>query len=651
MSHVFPGGSRRSELDIPPRCGHKPHSQLSGHSSSGVPNHLSMASPKRSRSLPPRFRHSQLWLGNHSPPPSNSQSNRDFSPLQSLELPRNTDINCDVHEAFQVFETSGSKSQLLESLQLPSDLRGHSPLSRDFSCLSKHSDRVHARCSDVLLPLPDLGPILKVPTDHLTLRKSDRSSRIGLHRSVSLPTDLSIFRDRLNSPLCPRRTPRRFIQSANPRSRLAENTFHPLIPAQPLGNQAGLLGPCPLSSHSKRSAPKPSKPKPKLRSGHLSGNSSSKESIPTPQEKRLSNHPHPKCPLRTLSRSGKCRCPGILQNPGLPRASSGNFSPATTAPSPGSSSSLQRPVHLHKSGSHSQNLRPSRFRSHPKQQTRVQLGHTQRLGQSTNLRSHERPNPSQSVLRVFPQSLPKVETPLSPTLAKIPYPFFPCAFNFGSFSSSSEPQVSHSYSHSLLGLPQTIQGPISSGPSSPLQQESSPRTSPRVGPKSRLLPSKECSILGPHPSISANPSLAATSSPKSPAQSKNNSPTPLINSNIPLCRPSDLRPTSSPTDPRRLPHQSPPRPIRPFLVSGPLPGQLFNSISSLSPPIGNLKPTTSSSKAVLHTSDSSDYNSASSGGSRTRHRRKFSLFSKAFNNLSSSMLKHPFYYSSDSSNE
>nr|AIG05828.1 putative movement protein [Tomato blistering mosaic virus] len=651
MSNVFSNGSRHSELDISQRCGHKPHSQFSGNSSSGVPKHVSMASSKRSRSLPPFFRHSQLWLGNHSPPSSHTQSNRDFSPLQSLELSSNSNINSNVHEAFQVFETSGSQSQFLKSLQLPSDLCRHSQISRDLPFLPKHSDRVHARCSDVLFSLPDPGPLSEVPTDHLTLCQSDCSPRIGLHRSVSLPTDLSVFNHRLNSSLRSRRTPCRLLQSANPRSRLAKNPLHSIIPAEPLCNQAGLLGPCPLSSHPERSAPKSSKPKPKLRSGHLSRDSSSKKSFPSPQEKRLSNHPHPKCPFRTFSRPVQCRCPGLIQNSGLLGTPPGDVSSTTTAPSPGSSSSLQRPVHLHKGSSHSQNIRPSRFCSHSKQQTRVQLGHAQRLGQSSNLRSFERSNPSQGVLRVLPQPLSEVEAPLLPTLAKIPYPFFPCAFDFGSFSSSSEPEVSNPSPHSLLGLSQTIQGPVSSRRSSSLPQRRSSSASSPMGPKPRLLPSKERSVLGPHPSISTHHSLAATSTSEPSAQSKNNPPTPLIDSNVPLCRPSDLRPTPSTADPRRLPHQSPSRPIRPVLVSGPLPGQLLNPVSSLSTPIRNLKSAAGSPKTILHPSDSSYYNSASSGGFTTNHRRKFSLFSKAFNNLSSSMLKHPFYYSSDSSSE
>nr|AMC38500.1 movement protein [Tomato blistering mosaic virus] len=653
MSNVFSSSLRRPQLDISQRCGHQPYPELCGHSSSGVSHHLSMAPSKRSRSLPPGIRNSQLWFGNHSSSPSNSQSNRDFSPLQSLELSGFPAFNSDVHEAFKVFETSGSKSQLLPSLQLSSHLSGHSPLSRDFPLLSSYTKRLHARRFDVLLPLSDPGPVSEISRNNVPLCESGCSTRIRLHRSLSLPSHLSVLNHRLNPPLHSGRSPRRSVQSTNPCSRLVENSLHPLFPAKPLSNQAGLLGPRPLPPNSTGSASKSPKPKSKFRPSGRSRNTLPSKPLSKVEKKQaLSNHPHPECSFRSFPSSDQCRCPGLLQSPGLSRASSSHISSTTPPPPSSTTSSVQRALHLHKSRSHSQNLRPSRFCSHSKQQTRIQLGHSKRMGQSPNVRSDERPHPTQSVLRVLSQPIPEIETPLSSTLAKIPYPFFPCPFDFGSFSSSLELKVPHSRTISGVCLPASAetskltpsQTPISS------RQTSNRNSTSKLVKQLPVSPPPSSSILGPYCSHKTRHQVGSSSTPTGSPESQNHSSTSRPYPILPLCRPSDLRKSPSPTNPRHIPHQPSSRTVLPVLVSSPIPSQLPGSLSTIPSSPRHIEPSTKSTKALSHSSDSSSYDSCSSHSESSKRVRRGQVFlSSALNRLTKTMLNHPCYYSSGSS--
>nr|WBO25740.1 putative movement protein [Andean potato latent virus] len=661
MSNVFSNSSRSLELHSSSRRSHQSDTELCCRASPTVSCSVPMASSKRSSSLPPLFRNSQFWLGNHSPPPPYPQSNRDFSPLQPLVMPRKPALHHHVHETPEVSKTSNSQQQLLPSLQLSANSSRHHSLSHHLNPPSKHFSRLHARRSHVLQSSSNPGSLPQLSNDQFPLLQSDRPPRVGLHRPFP-PTHLvPVLNFRANSPLHPGRSQRRQLQPTSPRPRLAQDPQHSLTRAQSLCNQAGLLGPRPLPAHpeeSSSSAPSPPVPSSTLRPQSLhptqprpSRVKKQKRLLPTSPERSSGSFPHP----------SSCTCPGLLQNPGVPRASFSHFSPSTSPPSLGPTPSVQCSIHLHSCRSHSPNLRPRRFRQNSKQQGRVFLGHSKRLGQSSDLCSDECSHPSSSVLRVLPQPLPKTETPLSSTLEKIPYPFFSCDFDFGYFTSVSPHQISNTSSPIGVGLPPP-KTPLLSRPnkeSSPSQKVSSKRTHSRERflhsypnrswQSSSLSPQSKPNIRS-HSSHFAKISHTPSASKRSSSKSLNhNSPSgagPNLHSQL---APSILGAPPS-TNPRPLPHQ---------YASFSIPPPVGSPINAYRKPPTISPLSSSSSDKSLHlppdsSSSDSSYRSASSSATHkpitSKSHPSLSSRIRASNRLGFLLHSSPFFnYSSDSS--
>nr|WBO25743.1 putative movement protein [Andean potato latent virus] len=661
MSNVFSNSSRSLELHSSSRRSHQSDTELCCRASPTVPSSISMASSKRSSSLPPLFRNSQLWFGNHSPSSSNPQSNRDFSPLQPLVLPRKPTLNHNVHETPKVPKTPEPQQQLLPSLQLSANPSRHHSLPHNLHSSPNHLSRLHARRSHVLQSSSNPGSLPQLPNHQLSLLQSDRSSRIGLHRSISPTNSVPVLNLRANSPLHPGRPQRRKLQSTPACSRLAQDPQHTVSRTQPLRDQAGLLGPCPLSADPEKSPSSPSSPP--VPSTTQPSKSLQQPKSRSPRFKKFERlfPTSPKCPPSTVPSSSSCTCPGILQNPRMPRASLSHFSSPTSPPPSSPTASVQCSLHLHQSCSHASHLRPCRLCQNSKQQSGILMGHPKRLGQSPNLRSHERSHSPPSVLRVLPQPLPKTETPFSSTLEKIPYPFFPCDFDFGYFTSTPTHKVTNP--KDPIGVhppqPKTTTLPLEN-PEPPASKEISPKKTHSKGKFLHSYPRR--SWQRPSPSPQNQPISCPNSTHSSKVQNSSRSsqrPTskslhhsssagvgPNLHSQL---DPSILGPPPS-TNPRPVPHQHAPLPI-PLAME---PSTNACRKSSTIPPL----PPSSSNKSLQLSSDSSASDSSYLSAPNSTHckspsfrtRSTLSSRARASNRLgfllSSSRC---FSYSSDSS--
>nr|QYA72534.1 movement protein [Andean potato latent virus] len=661
MSNVFSNCPRSFELHSPSRRGHQSDTELSSRTPPTIPHSISMASSKRSSSLPPIIRNSQLWFGNHSSPPPYSQSNRDFSPLQSLVLPCKPAIYSDVHETAEIPKTPESEQQLLPPVQLSAHSSRHHTLSHHFNSPPKHFSRLHARRTDVLQSSSNTGSLPQLSHYQLPLLQSDSPSRVRLHRSVSPTCPLPVLNIRANSSLHPGRPQRRQLQSAPARPRLAQDSQHPLKRVKSLREQTGLLGPCPLSTHSEKSPP--SSPCPPIPPSTLHPKSlrpsqsrtprveKPKRLLPTSSERSASS----------VSSSSSCKCPGILQNPGMPRASLSHLPSSTSSSPPRASPSVQCPLHLHSGSSHTSYFRPCRLRQNSKQQSRVLMGHSECLGQSPDFRSHERTNPPPCVLRVLSQPLPETETPFSSTLEKIPYPFFSCDFDFGYFSSAAPHQVSNTPSPAslLLPSPKTASFPNKDRKSIPSKEVSSKRA--HSGKKflhsypnrswQRPSPStQDPSLPCPYPPNSPKISNPPGSSKRPPSKSFYHHSSSSLGSNLHSRLAPSILGTPPSTDPRSLPHQHASLPI-PFTMG--FATDACREPTTL-PPLPPSRP-----NKLLHipsdtSADDSSYLSASSASScessTTKFHSKLSSRIRASNRLGFLLHSSPFLnYSSDSS--
>nr|AZF99023.1 movement protein [Ullucus tymovirus 2] len=390
MSNVFPVSSRSSQLDLAPRCVHQPYPQLSSGTTTRVPLHLSLASPKRSSPLSFVCRYSKLRPRHHSSSPPRPQNHRDLHALQPLELSRPNSIHRHVHEAFKVPETSGFQRQLLPPPQLPFVSGRHRSLPLHLSPPPHHPLRLHPRRPHVLHSLPNTRPVHTVSLSRDSVLQSHRPPRVQLHGSLPLPKPLHLPHQPTDPSLHSRRAQRRRLQPAPASPLLAEAERHSGLPSLSLRNQAGILGPGPLTLDPTRSSPKPPLP----------------ITVPTgPIQPTLTPLP-PKQPgaasrghrRLTLPCSHSASPVLDLQGPGLLGAAPSHLPPPTLASQVGADCRLQRLVHLHKGSPHSSNVRSSRLRSNPKQQARVLLGDSKRLGQPSDLRAPQRRPPTRRKL-------------------------------------------------------------------------------------------------------------------------------------------------------------------------------------------------------------------------------------------------------------
>ncbi|AAA46795.1 overlapping protein/movement protein [Ononis yellow mosaic virus] len=338
-----------------------------------APSNLSPKFPmdhwERTSSFSPRCRHPDLRVRLQSSPPRGPQSDRNLPSLQPLELHGDRPGLCDVHETLQVQKIGLRQSKLLRTSKLPSHRGRFRSIPLHLHLSSEVRNRFHARCPDVLQPLSDTRPLHSVPLSSEAPLQSSCSPRKLLHRPLSPPKPLHLHNFRQHSSLCSRRSPCRKLRPTPRCNQLAQAQQHPLPSSKPLSLQAGILGPCPLPPHNKRS-------------------------------------PSPAVIRKTA---------GILPHPKLPPSSRGHLPSSTSSSSPRSNRGVRCSVHLHKSRSNSQDLRSCRVRSNSLQQTPILMGHFKSLGQSPNLRSFERPRPTRRSLRLLPLSPQKVPTVHVPT--------------------------------------------------------------------------------------------------------------------------------------------------------------------------------------------------------------------------------------------
>nr|QVX32616.1 movement protein [Andean potato latent virus] len=661
MSNVFSNSSRSLELHSSSRRSNKSDTELCCRASPTVSCSVPMAPSKRSPSLPPVLRNSQLWLGNHSSSSPHSQSHRDFPPLQPLVLPCKPALHHHVHETSEVPKTSESEQQFHPSLQLSAHSSRHHKVSHHLPTSSKHSRRLHARRPHVFQSSSNSGSLPQLPDHQLALLQSDRSSRVRLHRPVSSANPLPVLNLRADSPLCPGRPQRRQLQPAPARSRLAQDPQHPLTRTQPLSDQAGLLGPGPLHSH-------PEKPPSSSSSSPVSHQSlslkslSSAQSRPSCTEKPKRLFPAPsKRPPGFVPTSSSCSCPGILQNPGMPRAPLSHLSKPTSPPSSSPTASLQCSLHLHSSCPHTSHIRPCWIRANSKQQSRVLMGDSKCLGQSTNLRSHECSHPPSSVLRVFPQPLPETKTPFSSALEKVPYPFFPCDFDFGYFTSTPPNQVPHPKTPASLHFPQSKTALLSHQAGEPSLSQEIPST--KAHPKKKFLHSytnRSWQHSAPSSQNQSIPRPSSTHSTKVPdhprslkgpsSKSFHHHPTTGAGPNLHHQLAPSLLGAPPPTNPRSLPHQHAPLPVSPAMGFATNACRLSSTLPSLPPPRAHkslhISPNSSSSDSSYLSASSSESHTPAS----TKPFSKLSSRIRASNRLGFLLNSSPFFnYSSDSS--
>nr|WBO25746.1 putative movement protein [Andean potato mild mosaic virus] len=405
MNHVFPDCPRSSQLNYPSRCFHKSNSQCRRGTSPRLSIPISLAAPKRVLATPSLLGHPELRSRHHPSSSPHSQNSRNFHAVQSLALSCQNPFHCHVHEAQQVFKTPAPERQLHHPYQLPLDCRGHNQVPRDFSLVPYHRVLLHARRADVLLSSADIDSLLRKskPTDSLLLSRS--TSRVSLHRSFPPSGSLHLPNFRQHPPLHPGVPPFRSLQPAPSSPILAESGFHFSFFTPALSHEAGILGPRPLSSDSER-------PPSKAFSQSPSKSRTSPSSLKSEQQSPAIHCPH-------VQQFRASRQPGFLPNSRLPRASIRHLPEPASSPPPHSHCCVQRSLHLHQSSSDSQNLRPSRVCSHPKQQNRVLLGHPECLGQSADLRSVKFSPSPLSQLSIFPEPVQATPTALLSALENL----------------------------------------------------------------------------------------------------------------------------------------------------------------------------------------------------------------------------------------
>nr|WNN30605.1 putative movement protein [Valeriana jatamansi tymovirus 1] len=390
MSNGFPAGPQRPVCHVAPRLLSPPRARVGQRLPPALPHHLPLDGSLRTHPLPSPLRNPNLRPRNHPSSPRHPQGHRDLSSPSPLVLSRHNAFKRNVHEARQVSQTSKQECQLPRAHQLPPDPHGLRPLPNHLPPPSNPSHNLHARRPHVLPSLTNPRPLLPSPPSAKAPCKPRSPPRINLHRPLSSPQPLHLHHSKPNPPLHPRKPRRGQLQSAPPSFVLAPHQLH--LPPLPHSHSdhSGILGPCPLSSHPTRTSP----PRPQI----------------LPPTRPLLPSPLLQLPT-TPNRSS------LLPNPRRDRTPLRHFPSATTTPPARSNGCLQRPLHLHPRSPNSANLRPSRFRQDPVQQTRTRLGYFQRLGQSPDLRPPHLPHPSKRQLPPLPKSHPQPPALPLPTLA------------------------------------------------------------------------------------------------------------------------------------------------------------------------------------------------------------------------------------------
>nr|AMH40130.1 movement protein [Turnip yellow mosaic virus] len=325
---------------------------------------LPMVHPEGTPTPAQLLRHPNIWFGNLPPPPRRPQDNRDFSPLHPLVFSGHHAQLRHVHETQQVQQTCPGELELSRTEELsPAPQRQHS-LPLHLTRPSRFPHHFHARRPDVLPSVPDHGPFPAETKPRTSVRQPRSPTRGPSLRPILLPEVVHLHDDPPHSSLRPRRSRSRQLQPTIRRPLLAPNQFHPPRQPPPLGDDPGILGPRPLAFNSTRDPP-------------------SRPITPGPL------NTHGVRPLSVLPRAPSRR--GLLPNPRRHRTPTGHIPPTTTSRPTGPPSRLQRPVHLHQGSPHTPNLRPSSVRKDAFLQTGPRLGHLERLGQPSNLRTFERP--------------------------------------------------------------------------------------------------------------------------------------------------------------------------------------------------------------------------------------------------------------------
>ncbi|AEP40394.1 movement protein [Tomato yellow blotch virus] len=459
MSHVLSSCPRSSQLYIPPRCFHQPHTQLSRRTTSRLSFLLSLSHTKGGHTSHSIFRNPSFRTGHRSTPPPHSQNYRNPSSLHPLETPRPCPFNRDVHEALQIPEASGHQPKFLPTSKLPPNSSRHLSVPRDVDSAANHSQLLHARRSHVLPPLPHSGPLHELRPAANPLLQPYCPTRIPLHQPFSLSIHLYLSDSRPHTPLHPRISPRRQLRPASRCPLVVKDSLH--LSSIPLSvrNSPGILGPLPLHSHT---AWPPSKTPSSPPCHPLSHLKSSPPSPLSPLESTILSTPKSAAGSKRVRQRTRTPNSGvILHDTRLPGTSTGNLPSPTPPRSSYSPLGLQRPLYLHSSRPHSPDLRPRRLRQNSIQQARTQMGHPKSLGQPPDFCPPKRSNTTTSRLRVPSQSPPTFPPPPPPTLAAIPPLLFPSPIH--THHPSPCPTTSNPFSNTPRQrpiLPSVYRGPI-----------------------------------------------------------------------------------------------------------------------------------------------------------------------------------------------
>ncbi|AAW65469.1 overlapping protein p62 [Dulcamara mottle virus] len=361
MANGFSVSPRSTQLDHTSRCCVSSNSNFGRSTSPGFSGNLSMASSKRGSSFLEQPGDTGFILRDYAPPSPHPQNSGDFSPTPTLELPLCHSLHSPLHETLEVSKAPTEKPQFPGVKKLPAHVIRHRPVSHHLHHSSHNRVRLHARRSNVLPSQSNMRPLSEVSKHSETVLQLGDPTRVQLHGPFSPPRDLHLSDLRTNSSLRAGKSLIRFVQSTPQRTQLAKNSFYSQQSHYAQRHNIGLLGPPPLyldTTGASLTAPCPCFSQHSfIQFGSLS--------------------PVPACAHSTC----------FVPNPGSSRVAFSFLSKPTFETSACPCSSVQLPLHLHKSGSHSPNFRSSRLCSHAKQQATVLLGNSKRLGQSSNFRS------------------------------------------------------------------------------------------------------------------------------------------------------------------------------------------------------------------------------------------------------------------------
>ncbi|ACF40326.1 movement protein MP [Diascia yellow mottle virus] len=363
MDHGLPACPRSPVHHLSPRFFPESGSVSLRESAPALSRPLSLDNHQGRSPLPQLMRHSCLRIWNHPAPPCCPQGHRDLPPFLPLEFSGLHSQLRHVYETFQVSKTGCHQPKLRRTHQLSSHSRRHRSVPDDLLITPPTRDRLHARRSHVLHPSSNRRSFRTLPSAQQAPLQPRCPSREQLHGSLSLPNHLHIPTKLEQPPLHPRRASRRKLRPTSVRHPVVEAPTHHQPLLQPVRDHSGILGPCPLDSHSTWAS-----------------------------DQRFS-----RAPAR------------ILQGAPGPSAARSHVSQPTSPPSDGPFRGVRRPVHVHSSRPHPPNLRSSRLRQDPFKQAEARLGHSPSVGQPSNLRPPKRAGTPKSGVQLLP--LPHSEGP------------------------------------------------------------------------------------------------------------------------------------------------------------------------------------------------------------------------------------------------